>query len=154
MISPTTLVTVARQLVATAGASEMPNQPCHDTSTRATSVSPVPAGGSAASPAWSGYTQCWGKEPPREAELQLLSPLSPLSPPLQPSHPHPREAAIRGQVIDELSRHQGLHLSALPWRGASWSIFTAAVPHAPAAVTSRDTQSQWPLDADKLLLLM
>ena len=61
---------------------------------------------------------------------------------------------MRGQVIDGLSKDEGPRLVASPWRGASQNIFMAAILYTPEAVTSRHTQSQQPLEADKSPLLM
>lgn len=57
-------------------------------------------------------------------------------------------------MIDRLSEDEGARLIASPWRGASRSIFMAAIFYTPEAVTSRLLQSQQPLKADKSLLAM
>jgi len=156
------LLTASRQLAVTTKASKTPNQPCCLLPAQRRSHLHVPRPRRAAP---GGAAALRGAETPTEAELQLRlpavppSPLSPLSllspqPPRSPAQGRREEAAALGQAIDGLSGDKGPHLVASPWRGASWSIFMAAILQTPAAVTSRHTQSRQPSEADRSLLPM
>lgn len=162
MISPATLVTRVRRLAVTAGASKMPNWPCRPP--RGPPPRP-PAGhpamlGGAPNPGGEQLRCGERRHPPRPSCDSGLATGAPrLSPPSLPPWPSRSPAQgwqdeCGGQVIDRLSEDEGARLIASPWRGASRSIFMAAIFYTPEAVTSRLLQSQQPLKADKSPLAM